>query len=390
MKTIAQAVKKLLPYSPRRGVRPLRIPNEGKTREGVTCLQVFPPDSFTFSTYTSLSGNRDFPPYTAETPEYKMFVIQSGKFIFGREEAFTRKGRILEEISAQKINPLTGKKLNLNPDRHIRGKVLMLGLSGLENGYYHFMVELLLRWWIFRTSGLKADYYAFSSALPFQKEALGFLGIREPQILEAEPGMIIQADCLLCPSLVNNFRLSHLRGYELYEKIHMPRWSKEAYSFLLGKANRRTEAPDKLIYISRNRSARRRILNEDELLAILKRYGFETCYLEEMTFAEQMNLFASVRIVVAPHGAGLVNLVWSREGTTVLELYPEFYHDPSFRILASALNLDYHYAICKSPGADSAAPAEEDIQVDCLELIDRFLREKTAETGAAPGNGKAC
>lgn len=388
MKAIAQVIKKaakrLLPYSPRRGVRPMRIPEGGKTREGVTCIQVFPPDSFAFGSYTSLSGDRDFPPYTSEIPEYKMFVIRKGKFISGREEAFSRKGRILEEISAQKINPLTGKKLDLSPGRHISGTVLMLGLSGLENGYYHFMVELLLRWWIFRTSGMKADYYVFSSKLPFQKEALGLLGIREPQMLEAEPGTIIQADNLLCPSLVNNFRLSHLRGHELYEKIHMPRWSKDAYSFLLGKAGYGTEAPDRLVYVSRNRSARRRILNEDELLAVLKSYGFETCYLEEMGFAEQMKLFASARIVVAPHGAGLVNLVWSREGTTVLELYPEFYHDPSFRLLASAMKLDYHYAICKSPGADSVTPAEEDIQVDCLNLIDRFLREKTAENRDIP------
>ncbi|MBQ9539768.1 MAG: DUF563 domain-containing protein, partial [Treponema sp.] len=86
-------------------------------------------------------------------------------------------------------------------------------LSGLENGYYHFMVELLLRWWIFNRSGLKADYYSFSCSKPFQKEALSLLGIRPEQMLAAKDGAVIQADRLLCPSLVNNFELSILRGH---------------------------------------------------------------------------------------------------------------------------------------------------------------------------------
>lgn len=373
-----KAVKRLLPYSPRRGVLPLRIPAEGEKKDGVTCQRVFPPSRFNFGTYLSLRGACDFPPYTIDVPEYKMFTIKEGKFIFGREEVFTKHGRILEEITAQKLNPLKGKMMDLKPRKQVRGRVLLLGLSGLEDGYYHFMIELLLRWWIFRSSGLETDYYAFSTRHPFQREALSLLGIGEKQMLELEPGTIVQADCILCPSLVNNFQLSHLRGYEIYEKLYLPSWSKDSYSFLLGKSLQEDRAlkAGRLIYVSRNRSARRRILNEEELLAVLGGYGFGTVYLEEMSLEEQRRLFAYARIVVAPHGAGLVNLVWSQEGTTVLELYPEFYHDPSFRILSSALNLDYHYVICKSPGAASVPPAEEDILVDCLDLIDSFLREK--------------
>ncbi|MBQ9539769.1 MAG: glycosyltransferase family 61 protein [Treponema sp.] len=160
----------------------------------------------------------------------------------------------------------------------------------------------------------------------------------------------------------------------------MPSWSNEAYSFLLKGDSPSymsgTSPADKLIYISRNRSGRRRILNEEELLPILKRYAFKTYYLEELGLLEQQQLFASARMVIAPHGAGLVNLVWSREGTTVLELYPQFYHDPSFRILSAAMRLDYHYLICTSPGSQEAAPVDEDILVDKLGLIESFLAER--------------
>ncbi len=373
---LRKAAKKLLPYSPRRGVRPLRLPGEGKTREGVSCRRVFPPDTFTFGSYASLSGDVDFPPYTAEIPAYKLFTLRGGIFISGREETFTRRGRILEEITAQKINPLTGKQLHLSPDRRIKGRVLLLGLSGLENGYYHFIIELLLRWWIFRQSGLEADYYVFSTKMPFQQQALSLLGIRRDQLLAAEEGTVIQADCLICPSLVNNFELSHLRGYELYNKRYMPRWSGSAYAFLRESNGIGKKETGRLIYISRNHSARRRILNEEALLPILTRFGFETCYLEAMNLREQAELFAGARMVVAPHGAGLVNLVWSRAGTGVLELYPEFYHDPSFRLLAATMHLDYQYVICKSPGADGCAPVDEDILIDRLDLIESFLQDR--------------
>ncbi|MCR5621307.1 MAG: glycosyltransferase family 61 protein [Treponema sp.] len=373
---LKSAVKKLLPYSPKKGVHPLPSPGDG--REGVSCIQVFPPSSFTLRRSASLDGNVDFPPYTMEVPPYKLFSLAGGKFIFGREEVFSKQGSILEEISAQKVNPLSGKKLDLTPQRKIHARVLVLGLSSLEDEYYHFMVELILRWWIFKSSGLEADYYVFNTGKPFQKEALGLLGIPEDQMLEAGKGEVIQADTLLCPSLVNNFELSHLRGYELYNKLYMPPWSNDTYSFLkerngLGKAE-----ATKLVYISRNRSSRRKIENEEDLLCILKKFGFTTYYLEEMPLREQAELFASARFVVAPHGAGLVNLVWSRAGTGILELYPEFYHDPGFRILASTLNMDYHYAICKSPGAEALAPVEENIYVDCLEKIEAFLKEKLA------------
>ena len=373
---LKKAARRLLPYSPRRGILPLALPNPGTEREGVSRTQVFPPGSFRLREYRSLAGSSDFIPYSISVPAYELFSLKGGIFISGREEVFSRKGRIIERITAQKVNPLSGKRIDLRTRTRIRARVLLLGMSGLEDGYYHFLIELLLRWWIFKRSGLEADYYAFSTEMPFQREALSLLGIREGQMLEVESGRVVQASLLLCPSLVNNFELSHLRGHELYNKLYMPSWSHEAYSFLKKRNAMGGERAEKLIYISRNRSPRRRIENEEELLPILERYGFERHYLEEMDLPSQAALFAAARMVVAPHGAGLANLVWSREGTTVLELYPEFYHDPSFRILASSCGLDYHYLICKSPGADDVPPPAEGIFIDRLDLIEDFLREK--------------
>lgn len=73
--------------------------------------------------------------------------------------------------------------------------------------------------------------------------------------------------------------------------------------------------------------ARRSILNEDELINALRvwsqsnQYNFVCLDLEEISFAEQVELFSSVDIVVAQHGAGLINVLWSDKQPLVIELY---------------------------------------------------------------------
>jgi len=79
-----------------------------------------------------------------------------------------------------------------------------------------------------------------------------------------------------------------------------------------------SEIPNRKIYISRQGSLTRNIHNHDELLLALK--GWETVALEKMSIAEQIKLFSQASHVFAPHGAGLINLIWCKEGTKVAEV----------------------------------------------------------------------
>jgi len=74
------------------------------------------------------------------------------------------------------------------------------------------------------------------------------------------------------------------------------------------------------IYISRLAATRRVIENEDEICRLMTRYGFEVIQTEDMSVDEQIGLFASARHVVAPHGAGLVNLLYAQRCESVTEI----------------------------------------------------------------------
>ena len=79
-----------------------------------------------------------------------------------------------------------------------------------------------------------------------------------------------------------------------------------------------SKIPTRKIYVSRQGSLTRSVLNHDQLLLALK--GWETVSLETMSIAEQIKIFSQASHILAPHGAGLVNLIWCRTGTKVTEL----------------------------------------------------------------------
>lgn len=106
---------------------------------------------------------------------------------------------------------------------------------------------------------------------------------------------------------------------------------------------------NKKIYISRRLAKKgRKIINETEVESVLKSYGFKTYLLEKMSLREQVILFAQAKIVIAPHGAGLTNLIFSQPETTVLEIFePSTFSTLCYYSLSSSMNHNYWYLFGK-------------------------------------------
>ena len=74
--------------------------------------------------------------------------------------------------------------------------------------------------------------------------------------------------------------------------------------------------PSKNLFISKRDSFNRNIINEIDLLNLLKNYKFEVHTLSEKSFTEQKELFASSKFIVTMHGAALTNLLFAQSGST--------------------------------------------------------------------------
>ena len=155
----------------------------------------------------------------------------------------------------------------------------------------------------------------------------------------------------LCPEQVEICEIKSERLYRLDQYLYVSYLSQRSVGclppyyldhFLQLFAPSRPRQKNKRIYISRAKSKRRRILNEKELVAGLAKYGFVSYVLEEMSVEQQISLFYDAEMVVAPHGAGLVNLLFS-DKTKLLELFPGPLLRPHYYFICKSLNHNYHY-----------------------------------------------
>jgi capsular polysaccharide biosynthesis protein len=75
------------------------------------------------------------------------------------------------------------------------------------------------------------------------------------------------------------------------------------------------------LYISRRKTAHRRVVNESEISLLLEDHGFETVLCEDMSLGEQVRIFAKTPAVIGAHGAGLTNLIYCSPGSFVGEIH---------------------------------------------------------------------
>jgi hypothetical protein len=105
------------------------------------------------------------------------------------------------------------------------------------------------------------------------------------------------------------------------------------------------------IYIARPKGAGRQILNEEEVLEILAPLGFVSYTPEGMSFSEEVRLFSQAEAIVATHGSGLINMIFSQKKPVIIDLFSSWY-SPTFFRLSASLGFKYAYLYCQPHGLD--------------------------------------
>jgi len=125
------------------------------------------------------------------------------------------------------------------------------------------------------------------------------------------------------------------------------------------------------LYISRAKARRRRVANETKLWAELAAHGFVKLHLEELTWQEQINAFRRAKIIVAPHGAGLANLIFCAAGTKVIELFHRSYVNGCYWQLAALKGLEYRPLVTagEEPLAQDLSANRNDIGAELDQVV---------------------
>jgi cytochrome c-type biogenesis protein CcmH/NrfG len=247
----------------------------------------------------------------------------------------TPENNLLADLSSGSSNLVISSVSKLPLKHHIKGTAIcLIPPMWATTNYCHWMLETLPRIQLLHLSGIELDFvdkFILQEVnTSFGRDTLVQLGIPTEKIIKTVEYPYIQADNLIIPSLLphpankgSDWIINFLRTNFLTEK------SEE-------------KKPKQRLYIHRNQG-NRGIVNEAELIIFLDKYGFQIVTLESKSVREQALLLSSAEVVIAPHGAGLTNIVFCRPGTKVIELFSPLYGIPTFWVLASQCGLDYYF-----------------------------------------------
>lgn len=127
--------------------------------------------------------------------------------------------------------------------------------------------------------------------------------------------------------------------------------------------------PNKKVYISRSKAKRRFVVNEKELQETLDQYGFITVFMEDLSFFEQRKLMAETSVLISNHGAGLTNMIFLNEGSTIIELKSDSNDiNNCFFNLARALDHKYYYTINEAEDK-RVQRANVNVDLEALNLV---------------------
>jgi capsular polysaccharide biosynthesis protein len=125
------------------------------------------------------------------------------------------------------------------------------------------------------------------------------------------------------------------------------------------------------VFISRAKASRRHVTNRKALWRLLQQAGFERLVMEDLSLKEQITCMQDVSVLVAPHGAGLANMMFCAPETHVVEIADSGFPNPNFYTLASAMKL--HYWLIQAQGVGSKHPSVRDMHVP-LRKVEETLR----------------
>jgi capsular polysaccharide biosynthesis protein len=282
-------------------------------------------------------------------------------FVITPDDQFLNDASIYFSAPRKNVAVALSQDWKLEPLTDVDARVAVLATEAAEL-YYHWLFQLLPRYELIRRAGISLNdieyFYVNSQRSRFQRETLALLGIESSKIIDGDKVPYLRARELIVPSVPLGTSCFRPWMIDFLRERFLPKSGRD-----LASSGRR-------LYISRGLAEYRRVLNEGEVISVLKKHGFEVAAMETMSVPEQASVMAECDIVIGPHGGGMSNLVFCSPGTKVVEIYSPELVATYFWRLSNQLGLDYYYMLGEGSPVTLEADykqswdSREDIRVD--------------------------
>ncbi|MDF3056425.1 MAG: hypothetical protein K0R17_640 [Rariglobus sp.] len=297
-------------------------------------------------------------------PEPDFVARLPGGRVFGPGAVLSPDGRSLaRDISTDFGKPFDQHWLltyaKMRPPVRVAGATAVVAVT-LGEGYCHWLLEELPR--LLALDGRDTGTVIAHTGALFIREALESGRFHKTRFLEATRYSHFECDQLIIPGLVGRPGYPTPRVVRLLEEFS-------------GPLHEPAGTWGERLYITREKAGRRRVSNEAELWRRLEGGGFTKLRLEELSWKDQINAFSHAKVIVAPHGAGLANLVFCRPGVRVVECFNRSYVNPCFGRLAGLGGLDYRPLVSagSEPLACDPQANRRDVCADIAGIMDALI-----------------
>ena len=259
------------------------------------------------------------------------------------------------ELDQIVFRPPHGAVLRRRPPPACIGRATWI-LERVYHNHSHWLTAHLPKLVLLRDRGGLGDVLLPRRLTPVMEASLRMLGLDPEGFTRFEPGGVLEVEELTALQS-DRFRPGLLRPVR--DALAPP-----------------GVEPRRRVFVSRARARGRDLLEEETLWPALERRGFERVLMEEHDFAGQIRLMAETAILVAPHGAGLTNMMFCAPGAHVVEIADTAYPNPNFYALASAMGLNYWLVPAEGVGEGHSLHRDLTVRPEAvLEAVDQALDE---------------
>jgi capsular polysaccharide biosynthesis protein len=311
--------------------------------------------------------------------DYVVVEVPNGRIYTDNDSSVaivTQQNRLVDNVSlsltdGKVTSPETNNIFDQNyfqaPTR-FKGTVfsMLTGGAGLNN-IAHWFMDMLPRLHLLRESGLydEVDWFLVpSTRYDYQTETLELLGIPADKIITGVEYKHLTADKIIASTAP--------RGNHTLVPRWLGQFIRNSFLPLVSEEDVAPVEKAPYLYISRSDSSIRNVLNEKELLEALEVYKFKSVVSSNFSILEKIKMFSQAKVVVSATGAGLISMFFCKPGTKIIEIFHEGFVIEPFYDIATKIDLDYDYIICKGdkPVHDAAEGQRQHLFVETDQVVE--------------------
>ena len=288
-------------------------------------------------TLTSQPGTLDAPP--------QYIALFKDCLTFPRSNVVLHEQRLIYDLAAHPLSGLAEIKDGVNPGqimtavwgpgralieapseiREIDAGLMLFGFQSRQYG--HWLLEFVPRLLSFNDPACPSEYpICVDAEMPeTHRQIIALIDERDRPVVTLPPVATRFRELAMAP-VPAFFPFDTRQEFPIYDAI----WPQDILAAVRRKILERLAAEGidfrqtgRRIFLSRRGFAQRQLVNEAEIIEALRPHGFEVVHPEQLTFAEQVEIYHSAEIIVGSASSALINCIFCQPNARVVALIHE-------------------------------------------------------------------